>query len=400
MQDGPTGTPIETYAYDAAGNRTSLVNAGGTQTYTYFAASHRLTSVAGIARTYNATGSTTSIGNMARQFYYTPGGRQRMVKRNGAIAMYYSYNGLGEQVRRFTSETDLNQRYYVYDEGGHWLGDYDSTGAPKQQIVWLDDLPVGLINAAGLNYIEPDHLGSPRAVIDPLRDVAVWQWDAKSEVFGNSPPDQDPDGDGFQLVFDMRFAGQRYDSATGLNYNYFRDYDPLTGRYVQSDPIGLRGGLSTYAYVSGNPVNRIDPFGLKDFTQCETNEILAQARSDVSGGLIDSTKNAYRNHTGFGKFDFKMKGSNDTFDVGSARISGAGFGNYIAGYSGYYYGGGFGYALVRAGGLWYDWRDDRRTLGDQNVFDWDADSAPDIINGAKRAQSELNGSAKTGCGCS
>lgn len=41
----------------------------------------------------------------------------------------------------------------------------------------------------------------------------------------------------------LRFAGQYFDEETGLHYNYFRDYDPQTGRYVQSDPIGLNGGL-------------------------------------------------------------------------------------------------------------------------------------------------------------
>ncbi|WP_163838427.1 RHS repeat domain-containing protein, partial [Pseudoxanthomonas sacheonensis] len=151
----------------------------------------------------------------------------------------------------------------LYDEAGHWLGDYDNTGAALQQAIWLDDLPVGLIaNGNQLHYVEPDHLGTPRVVIEVARNVPVWTWDLKSEAFGNSVPAQDPDGDATPLVFDMRFPGQQYDANTGLNYNYFRNYDPALGRYIESDPLGLDGGVATYLYGFGNPTGIADHFGL------------------------------------------------------------------------------------------------------------------------------------------
>ena len=113
--------------------------------------------------------------------------------------------------------------------------------------------------------LRSDALGSPRIAIDPTRGTqgtVVWRWDLAGEAFGKGYPEEDPDGDNVVFNLDLRFPGQQFDSFTGLHYNYFRDYDSGTGRYVQSDPIGLGGGVSTYAYAAGKPIAAIDPLGL------------------------------------------------------------------------------------------------------------------------------------------
>lgn len=263
-EDGPTQTAIDTYGYDATGNRTTHTTAAGTAAYSYPTGSHHLSDVAGVPRSYDATGNTTGIG-AARGFAYNDANRMSGVQQAGVTIRQYAYNGRGEQVRRYSGTTNT---YTLYDEAGHWLGDYDATGTPHQQALWMDDLPVGLLaNGNQLHYVQPDHLGSPRVVIEAARDVPVWTWDLKGEAFGSTAPQQDPDGDGVPFVFDMRFPGQRYDAATGMNYNYYRDcYEAATGRYCQSDPIGLEAGTSTYSYVSSSPYNSIDPLGLMETT--------------------------------------------------------------------------------------------------------------------------------------
>lgn len=288
FKDGPTDTVIDGYSYDATGNRLSAKVNTATQNYTYPTTSHRLDAVAGTARTYDAIGNTTSIGGTSLQLVYGASGRLGQVKRAGTVVMNYAYNGRGEQVRR----VGKTNTYTLYDEGGHWIGDYDNNGAPLQQAIWLGDLPVGVLAKNTLHYVQADHLGTPRAVIDPVRDVAIWKWDLKGEAFGNTPPNQDPDGDGTAFVFDMRFPGQRYDAATGLNQNYFRDYDPGIGRYVQSDPIGLRGGASSYLYSLGAPTRVYDPFGLEavwDTKTCAGQ--LGLTTCDGKGGFLVSNCN-------------------------------------------------------------------------------------------------------------
>jgi RHS repeat-associated protein len=258
--DGSTNAALETYTYDATGNRSSVaLGTAAAQAYTYQSTSHKLTQVGSVGRTYDAMGNLTSVGGISREYVYNNAGRMSATKQNNAITATYVYNGLGEQVKRTVGATVT---VFVYDEGGMLLGQYTGTGTPVQQYVWMDNLPVGVISSNTLHYVEADHLGTPRAVIDAIRQTAIWTWDLKNEAFGNAAPNVDPDADGTAFNLDLRMPGQRYDQASGLYYNYFRDYDPATGRYTQVDPIGLAGGISTFGYVGGNPLGLKDPKGL------------------------------------------------------------------------------------------------------------------------------------------
>ncbi|MER2544420.1 MAG: RHS repeat-associated core domain-containing protein [Candidatus Accumulibacter phosphatis] len=134
----------------------------------------------------------------------------------------------------------------------------DSGGA----MTWSAEVPITV--AAGgvkLYYLHHDHLNTPRLVTDEANRV-VWRNTPLGEPFGMSLPEEDPDGDGQAFTLNLRFPGQYADTESHLNYNYFRDYDPATGRYGQSDPIGLAGGMNTYAYALNNPLSYSDPLGL------------------------------------------------------------------------------------------------------------------------------------------
>ena len=262
-KDGATGTPIETYEYDATGNRTSLTTNAGTQVYTYAPGSHHLAAVGTDTRDYDAAGNTLTIEG--HEFVYSDANRMTQVKQGGVVAEEYVYNHRGERVEREPVVNDAE--YSIFDEAGQWLANFNSFGQVEQQAIWLDSFPVALITVAssagnGVAYVQPDHLGTPRTVIDEERNAAVWEWSSKVEAFGNQSPNFDPDSDGAPFALTMRFPGQRYDESSGLHYNYFRSYDASTGRYIESDPIGLQGSISTYGYVDGNPLRWSDPLGL------------------------------------------------------------------------------------------------------------------------------------------
>jgi RHS repeat-associated protein len=131
-----------------------------------------------------------------------------------------------------------------------WKPDSDWGTSP----LWQANLSEGQnLKNASYHYLISDHLGTPQLAINSTGEQS---WKINSDAFGNSELDANN-----QITMNLRFPGQYYDAETGLSYNYFRDYDAKTGRYIQSDPIGLAGGINTYGYVGGNPLVYSDPTG-------------------------------------------------------------------------------------------------------------------------------------------
>ena len=243
------------FSYDANANRLSFTE-GTSYPYTVTPNSNRVTTVAGpVPKTYSydAAGNITSDGSTT----YTYDDRGRLVTAGTAS---YTYNGLGQRVKKDNGTVTL----FVYDEAGNLIGEYDAAGHPIREHVWFAGAPVAVIVGSDVHYVHTDHLGTPRAITDA--GTVIWRWE--SDPFGSTAADEDPDGDLTSFTYNLRFPGQYYDSESGLHYNYFRTYDPSTGRYLESDPIGLLGGSNTYAYVESQPTMMIDPLGLfgRDFT--------------------------------------------------------------------------------------------------------------------------------------
>ena len=194
-------------------------------------------------------------------FSYNNAGRLASAA-NSSGTTTYTYNALGQRVRKVTPS---GTTYFVYDEVGHLIGEYDANVNLIEEVVWLGDTPVASIRpgqngGVGIFYIHTDSLNAPTRLTRANDNTVVWRWD--HDPYGNGAATQDPDGNGAIVVFNLRFPGQYYDSETGLNYNYQRDYDPSVGRYVESDPLGLLGGgYSTYSYAFGNPLSASDPTG-------------------------------------------------------------------------------------------------------------------------------------------
>ena len=214
--------------------------------------------VQSLAFVHDPYGKLTKDGK--NTYAYDARGRlKRAVTAAGSFT--YRVNAQGERVRKTNTKTQ-ESTFYHYDEALHLLAESDASGRVTREYVWLGDTPIALVDQTGTIYaIHSDHINTPRLITDAR---AVWENSPLGEPFGRDRPNADPQATGQVFTFNLRFPGQYFDPETGAHYNLFRDqYFPELGRYGQSDPIGLDGGINTYGYVGGNPLRFVDPWGLQ-----------------------------------------------------------------------------------------------------------------------------------------
>ncbi len=240
-----SASAVASYGYDANGNRlTSVVN-GASSGAGYSASSNRLVSTTGVSPQsygYDALGNLTTLGG-ATAYQYDAFNRM-----SAAGGMSYYVNPEGQRLRK---SGGAGTTYFAPDASGPLLAEYGNGG--WIDYVWLGGRLIGREVNGQLEAIQGDQLGRPQVVTNASQAVV---WNAQNWPFTRSV------GVSNSAPLNLGFPGQYYDAETGLWNNGFRDYDPTLGRYVESDPIGLGGGINTYAYVGNNPIGNTDPLGL------------------------------------------------------------------------------------------------------------------------------------------
>ncbi|KAG9575752.1 hypothetical protein KCV01_g17711, partial [Aureobasidium melanogenum] len=256
--DDPTGQAIEAYTYNKTGDRLSKTGNGlATGNYGYQPGTHWLTSIGTASRTYDANGNSTgnAFAGEAWGYGYNARNRLTVVQRNGVTVGTYVYNSLEQRISKTVEGATTR---FAYGENSQLLTEQRESAV--RDYVWLGDIPVGVLDGEtnnSLAYVQADQLGTPRVTTSSIGTL-LWRWPYATNAFGETNP-ASPTG----YALNLRFPGQYFDQETSKIYNVHRDYDVLTGRYLQSDPIGLAGGPTTYAYVVNNPLNGSDPHGLR-----------------------------------------------------------------------------------------------------------------------------------------
>ncbi len=220
-------------------------------------------------KNWDANGNT--IQSSGRTFAYNETNRMN-ASTNGAATSNYTYNARGQRSIKVSGGVET---HYIFNASGQLIAEANGIGEIQKEYVYSNGQPYAQVIGSDIYYYHNSHLGTPEMMTDSNQAI-VWQ--ASYSPFGKADIS-------VELVENnIRFPGQYFDSESGLHYNYFRDYDPEIGRYIQSDPIGLAGGINTYGYVGGNPVNYIDPLGLRITDVVEIMRTIETNIPDISFG--------------------------------------------------------------------------------------------------------------------
>jgi RHS repeat-associated protein len=258
----------QSFLWDVDSNRTSSTRAGAGTTYTYATDSNRLTSLNGVNVTYmTGGGDYYQVGT--RSYSRDEFDRLSVAYLNGSSVGQYRYNVLDQRVYK-SAATGVT--YYVYDPEGRLIA--ESTNNSETDYVWLGSQLLALYRGGQMYYVSNDRLARPEVATNASNGIV---WRAANAAFDRTVSTDAIGG------LNISYPGQYFDSESGLYNNGRRYYESGTGRYIQSDPIGIVAGVNTYAYVNGNPLLRIDRRGL---ISSAAKEILIDLTFDVGAAII------------------------------------------------------------------------------------------------------------------